>query len=79
MKCRAASVVGMETALKHLCARVIHASERMGSLLHVAIALEVEAGELYRWLAGVERPSDARIPELEKRTAQLLSRRPRRS
>ena len=71
---------GMETALKHLCARVIHASERMGSLLHVAMALEVEAGELYRWLAGVERPSDSRIPELEKRTAKLLSRRrPRRS
>lgn len=69
----------MESALKHFCAGVIHASESMGSLLHVAIALEVEPGELYRWLAGVERPSSARLPELEKRTARLLSRRPRRS
>ena len=69
----------MEAALKHFCARVIHASERMGSLLHVAIALEVEPGELYRWLAGVERPSNARMPELEKRTTRLLSRRLRRS
>lgn len=39
----------------------------MGSLLDVAMLLEVEPKQIYLWIADLERPSDERAHELEKR------------
>ncbi|HEY5899265.1 MAG TPA: hypothetical protein VIV54_16980 [Burkholderiales bacterium] len=39
----------------------------MGSLLDVAMLLEVEPKQVYLWIADLEHPSEERVYELEKR------------
>lgn len=51
---------------------LIRASEVMQTLLSVAILLQVEPKQVYRWMAGIERPSDERIDELTGRLQTVV-------
>ncbi len=51
---------------------LVRASEVMRTLLHVAMLLQVEPKQVYRWMAGVERPSDERLDELKERLLAVV-------
>jgi hypothetical protein len=51
---------------------LVRASKMMGTTLGVALLLEVEPLQVYRWIAGVERPADERIGELTERLQTVL-------
>jgi hypothetical protein len=46
---------------------LVQAVRTMGSLLEVALLLEVEPRQVYRWMAELDRPSGARLVELRAR------------
>jgi hypothetical protein len=46
---------------------LMRAASALGSLLDVALLLEVEPRQVYRWLADLDRPSGEYLRELERR------------
>ena len=44
----------------------------MGTMLAVATLLDEEPSQVYRWIAGVELPPDARMVELSERLRTVL-------
>jgi hypothetical protein len=51
---------------------LVRASRSMGTLLDVAALLEAEPRQVYRWIAGLELPSEQRIEELSARLESVL-------
>jgi hypothetical protein len=51
---------------------LVRASRAMGTLLAVAALLDAEPRQVYRWIAGIELPSDERIGELTERLESIL-------
>jgi DNA-binding transcriptional regulator YdaS (Cro superfamily) len=51
---------------------LVRASRVMGTMLEVATLLEVQPNQVYRWIAGVERPEHERIGELTERLLTVL-------
>lgn len=49
---------------------LMRAAGVLGSLLDVALLLEVEPKQVYRWLADLDRPSGEYLRELESRLRQ---------
>ena len=52
---------------------LLNASQALGTLLEVANALQVEPRLVYRWMAGFERPSPAKVLIYKARLVQLKS------
>ncbi|HET7668993.1 MAG TPA: hypothetical protein VFK84_01175 [Burkholderiales bacterium] len=59
----------METSFPYL---LVQASRSMGTMLAVALLLEEEPSQVYRWIAGVELPPDERMVELSERLQTVL-------
>ena len=51
---------------------LVEASRAMGTMLAVATLLEEQPSQVYRWIAGVELPPDARMVELSERLQTVL-------
>jgi DNA-binding transcriptional regulator YdaS (Cro superfamily) len=51
---------------------LVRASRAMGTMLAVATLLDVEPNQVYRWIAGVDRPADERLGELTQRLQGIL-------
>lgn len=51
---------------------LVRASRAMGTMLAVATLLDVEPNQVYRWIAGVDRPGDDRMGELTERLLEVL-------
>jgi len=51
---------------------LVRASTTLGTILDVALALEVEPSLVYRWIAGVDLPANERVGELTARLEPLL-------
>jgi hypothetical protein len=51
---------------------LVRASKALGNTLGVAQLLEVEPLQVYRWIAGMDPPSDARRAELTARLQQVF-------
>ncbi|HEY3076340.1 MAG TPA: hypothetical protein VGJ74_14295 [Burkholderiales bacterium] len=43
-----------------------------GTVLDVALLLQVEPAQVYRWIAGIDLPTDERIGEFTERLQRLL-------
>ena len=56
---------------------LLAASQTLGTLLDVANALEVEPKVVYRWMAGFERPSAAKLTLYRARLLALRATLPR--
>ena len=52
--------------------QLVRASTRLGTMLDVAIVLEVDPALIYRWIAGVDLPTRERIEQLNARLEPLL-------
>ena len=51
---------------------LVRASTKLGTLLDVALVLEVEPSLVYRWIAGVDLPEKERIGDFTARLEPLL-------
>lgn len=51
---------------------LVRASRVRGTMLAVALLLDVEPKQVYRWIAGVEQPTHERIDELTERLLAVL-------
>ena len=51
---------------------LVRASRALGTMLAVALLLEVEPRQVYQWIAGVELPTHERISELAARLQAVL-------
>jgi len=51
---------------------LVRASKALGTTLGVAQLLDVEPLQVYRWIAGLDRPGDERMEELSERLQGLL-------
>jgi DNA-binding transcriptional regulator YdaS (Cro superfamily) len=52
---------------------LVRCSRALGTMLAVAVLLEVEPRQVYQWIAGVELPTHQRISELAARLHRVLS------
>jgi hypothetical protein len=55
---------------------LVRASTTLGSMLDVALVLNVEPSMIYRWIAGVDLPAKEQISELIARLEPLLEATP---
>ena len=53
--------------------QLVRASTSLGTMLDVALVLEVDPSLVYRWIAGVDLPSNERIVELSARLEPLAA------
>jgi len=51
---------------------LVRASRATGTVLDVALFLHVEPSQVYRWIAGIDLPTDERIGEFKNRLQSLL-------
>jgi len=51
---------------------LVRASRMTGTVLDVALLLQVEPAQVYRWIAGIDLPTDERIGEFKGRLQSLL-------
>jgi hypothetical protein len=51
---------------------LVRASRVAGTVLDVALLLQVEPTQVYRWIAGIDLPADERIGEFRDRLQSLL-------
>ena len=51
---------------------LVRASRLTGTVLDVALLLQVEPAQVYRWIAGIDLPTDERIGEFKNRLQSLL-------
>jgi hypothetical protein len=51
---------------------LVRASRATGTVLDVALFLHVEPAQVYRWIAGIDLPTDERIGEFKDRLQSLL-------
>ena len=51
---------------------LVRASHTLGTILDVALILEVEPSLVYRWIAGVDLPAKERLGELTSLLQPLL-------
>ena len=51
---------------------LVRASRMAGTVLDVALLLQVEPAQVYRWIAGIDLPADERIGEFRDRLQSLL-------
>ena len=51
---------------------LVRASKAVGNTLGVAELLEVEPVQVYRWIAGVDEPTEERLAELTARLQQVF-------
>jgi hypothetical protein len=51
---------------------LVRASRLTGTVLDVALLLQVEPAQVYRWIAGIDLPTDERIGEFTERLQRLL-------
>ena len=51
---------------------LVRASKAVGNTLGVAQLLEVEPLQVYRWIAGLDQPSEERRAELSARLLQVF-------
>jgi len=51
---------------------LVRASRLTGTVLDVALLLQVEPAQVYRWIAGIDLPTDERIGEFTTRLQRLL-------
>lgn len=52
--------------------QLVRASTALGTMLDVAIVLEVDPSLVYRWIAGVDLPTKERIKAFNARLEPLL-------
>jgi len=55
--------------------QLVRASTSFGTMLDVALVLEVDPSLVYRWIAGVDLPSKERIVELSGSTGTASRRK----
>ena len=67
-----ARVFAVQALTNDFAFSLVRASQAMGSLLEVARLLDVEPKQVYSWIAGVDYPSDADRPGLERQLRSLL-------
>jgi len=51
---------------------LVRASRATGTVLDVAMLLQVEPSQVYRWIAGMDLPSDERIGAFKERLQRVL-------
>ncbi|HYR34022.1 MAG TPA: hypothetical protein VEQ87_07010 [Burkholderiales bacterium] len=51
---------------------LVRASRTTGTVLDVALLLQVEPAQVYRWIAGVDLPTQERAGELTARLRSVL-------
>lgn len=51
---------------------LVRASRSTGTVLDVALLLQVEPAQVYRWIAGVDLPTQERAGELTARLQSVL-------
>jgi hypothetical protein len=51
---------------------LVRASRTAGTVLDVALLLQVEPAQVYRWIAGVDLPTQERAGELTARLQSVL-------
>ena len=51
---------------------LVRAARTTGTMLDVALLLQVEPAQVYRWIAGIDLPTDERIGEFTTRLQRLL-------
>jgi hypothetical protein len=51
---------------------LVRASRATGTVLDVAILLQVEPTQVYRWIAGIDLPSDERISGFKAQLQRIL-------
>jgi len=51
---------------------LVRASRLTGTVLDVALLLQVEPAQVYRWIAGIDLPTDERMGEFTRRLQSLL-------
>jgi len=51
---------------------LVRASRLTGTVLDVALLLQVEPAQVYRWIAGIDLPTDERMGEFTLRLQGLL-------
>ncbi len=51
---------------------LVRASRATGTVLDVAVLLQVEPAQVYRWIAGMDLPSDERIGDFKARLQRVL-------
>ncbi|HUQ75283.1 MAG TPA: hypothetical protein VM183_11190 [Burkholderiales bacterium] len=51
---------------------LVRASRVMGTMLAVATLLDVQPNQVYRWIAGLDRPEHERVGELTERLLTVL-------
>ena len=51
---------------------LVRASRLTGTVLDVALLLQVEPAQVYRWIAGIDLPTDERMGEFTQRLQGLL-------
>jgi hypothetical protein len=51
---------------------LVRASRLTGTVLDVALLLQVEPAQVYRWIAGIDLPTDERIADFTTRLQRLL-------
>ena len=51
---------------------LVRASRSAGTVLDVALLLQVEPAQVYRWIAGVDLPTQERAGELTARLQSVL-------
>jgi len=53
--------------------QLVRAAHVLGTTLDVALVLQVEPSQVYRWIAGVDLPSSERITEFNARLQPLFA------
>ena len=51
---------------------LVRAARTTGTMLDVALLLRVEPAQVYRWIAGIDLPTDERMGEFTQRLQGLL-------
>jgi len=51
---------------------LVRAARATGTVLDVAMLLQVQPAQVYRWIAGLDLPSDERIGDFEERLQRIL-------
>jgi hypothetical protein len=51
---------------------LVRAARLTGTVLDVALLLHVEPAQVYRWIAGIDLPTDERMGEFTARLQSLL-------
>jgi hypothetical protein len=51
---------------------LVRASRMTGTVLDVALLLQVQPAQVYRWIAGIDLPTDERAGEFTARLQSLL-------